>query len=344
MRPVTDRPAAGDPVVGHLVVGPAQHGVVRFAEGVLAALEDPGPVVRATSVAELGPGWTDRLAGCDLVHLQYTDALYAPRCEEAADTLVRLVGRLSPPCSVTLHDLPQPGDGAALLVRRAACYRAVVRAAVGVVVSSEHESTLLDAVLREDPDLALRPRAVVPLPVEPHTPTPPERGDGQVTVLGFLHPGKGHDDALDALAALPAGVGLVALGRPAPGHEDLPARLRERAHGRAVRVTGFVEDLAPHLRSAGVPLAPHRAVSASGSVGTWLSAGRRPLVPAGRYADELLARCPGALWTYDPGGLPAALALALAEPERTWLAPGVVLGPSGVEVGQAYHRAWAGFA
>ena len=332
-------PVIGHLAVGHLVLGPAQHGVVRFAEDVLGALEHPGPVVRAASVHDLGPGWAEPLAGCGLVHLQYTDALYAPRCEDAARTFVELVGELDRPCSVTVHDVPQPGDGAALLARRAACYRTVVGAAAGVVVSSEHESALLDAL-----DPPVRPRAVVPLPVQPHHPAAPRPGDGQVTVLGFLHPGKGHDDALEAMVALPLGVGLVALGRPAPGHEDLPDRLRECAGGRTVRVTGFVDDLTAHLRAAGVPLAPHRAVSASASVGTWLSAGRRPLVPAGRYAEELLARCRGAVWTYAPGELPAALALALAEPARTWLGPDVLLGPSVVAVARAHRRAWAGFA
>lgn len=327
------------PVIGHLVVGPAQHGVVRFAEEVLAALDGAGPVVRVGSVDELPPGWAETFSGCALVHLQYTDALYAPRCEDAAATFARLAEALGLPCSVTLHDLPQLGDGAALLARRAACYRAVVQDSAAVVVSSEHESALLDAL-----DPPVRPRAVIPLPVEPHSPTTPGPGDGQVTVLGFLHPGKGHDDALDAMTALPPGAGLVALGRPAPGHGDLPARLRERAGGRPVHVTGFVDDLAPHLRAAGVPLAPHRAVSASGSVGTWLSAGRRPLVPAGRYADELLARSRGALRTYAPGGLPAALAHALAEPADTWLGPEVVLGPTLAQVGRAYQQAWAGFA
>ena len=326
-------------VVGHLLVGPPQHGVVRFAEDALAALDTPGPVVRVRSVSELGPRWADPLIGCDLVHLQYTDQLYARRCEDAAATFVRLVDELGVRCSVTLHDLPQPGDGASLLGRRAGCYRCVVGAVAGVVVSSHHESALLDAL-----GPPRRRRVVVPLPVEPHTVVAPPAGDGQVTVLGFLHPGKGHDDALDAMATLPPEVGLVALGRPATGHEDLPAALRTRAAGRRVRVTGFLDDLTPHLRTAGVPLAPNRSVSASGSVGTWLTAGRRPLVPAGRYADELLARCLGALWTYAPGELTDTLTLALAEPARTWLGPEVVLGPSRAAAAHAHLAAWARFA
>lgn len=330
---------------GHLVLGPRQHGVVRLAEDVLATLPGPLPVVRRPGVADLGPGWERPLAGCTRVHLHYTDRLFGARCEEAARTFggvaAHLHAQLGTAVSVTLHDLPQPGDGPALHLRRADCYRTVLAAVDAVVVSSHHEAALL-ADLAGPP----RPVSVVPLPVQPPPPgLRPGPTDGQVTVLGFLHPGKGHGAVLEAMRTLPAGVGMVALGRAAEGHDDLVPALTVLAGavGRGLRVTGFVADaeLPVALRRAGVPVAPNPNVSASASLTAWLSAGRRPLVPVGRYPDELLRRSPGAVWPYRAHELPDALDLALAEPGRTWLGPDVALGPGLTEVAAAYSRVWS---
>ncbi|MEO6898824.1 MAG: hypothetical protein ABI160_02565 [Mycobacteriaceae bacterium] len=328
-----------------MIIGPAEHGVVRFAEQVLAALQHPGPVVRAVSVGALPADWLDSLRGCASVHLQYTDALYAPRCEDAAVTFLDLAARLHGAghrCTVTLHDLPQPADGPGLYPRRAKVYRMVAGAADRVVVSSEHESSLL-AELGDDEQTC----TVIPLPVDP----PDEQleagpGDGQVTMLGFVHPGKGHREVLAAMRTLPATHGLVVLGRAGAGHDDLVTELRAAAgeDGRPLAITGFLPETALHARlhQAGVPVAAHRNVSASGSINSWLGAGRRPLVPEGRYAAELAGRNPGALWTYSPGELPDTLALALAEPERTFLTATPVLGPTTAAVATRYAELWAG--
>lgn len=326
--------------VGHLLVGDAQHGVVRLAEDVLTQLCGPA-IVRARTAEDLADDWAAPLAGCGLVHVHYTDRLFGATCEEAAHTFTALAVGLGARLSVTLHDLPQPGDGGPLFRRRAAAYRRVVGAASAVVVNSGHEAALL-ADLGAPP----RPVSVVPLPIEPAPAgARPGAGDRQVTVLGFVHPGKGHRAALDAMRELAPSVGMVALGRTADGHDDLLPELMAvaRVAGRGLRVAGFVDDadLPAALRRAGVPLAPNPRVSASASISTWLTAGRRPLVPAGRYTAELELRCPGALWVYEPAALPTALARALAEPERTWLDPDVRLGPSRAEVAAAYVRAWS---
>lgn len=98
-------------------------------------------------------------------------------------------------------------------------------------------------------------------------------------------------------------------------------------------------ELPARLRAATVPLAPHRVVSASGSIGSWLAAGRRPLVPDVAYTREVAARCPGSLWLYDDLG--AALRRALADPAATWLAPGTPTGPDLAATLAAYRAVWA---
>ncbi|MBN1092634.1 hypothetical protein JKP75_08745 [Blastococcus sp. TML/M2B] len=151
-----------------------------------------------------------------------------------------------------------------------------------------------------------------------------------VAVLGYLYPGKGHEDVLAALDALPDGAGLLAWGRPSAGHEDLAEALaaQARALGRPCTVSGWIPDarLPELLRSAVLPVAPHAHVSASGSVNAWIGAGRRPLVARSDYAAELLARSPGCVRVYDD--LRTALAGAWADPVGTWLPDGYRASPT----------------
>ncbi|WP_392468738.1 glycosyltransferase [Arsenicicoccus cauae] len=349
-RPAAVPRAPAQPV--HLVLGPPEHGVTRCA----LELHDT-PALREQPVVRLLDGVTADLASALVaeghepgtpVHVHVTDRLLGRSAPEAAARLAPLARRW--PLTVTLHDLPQPSDGAGAHERRARAYAEIVAASRGVVVSSHHEAALLDDALRlaGRPGLVTaRPRAVIPLPVDPpaapapsdtpDTPATPATGR-EVGILGFLYPGKGHEEALEALAAQPADVGLVCLGRPSPGHEDLVESLEARAAelGRPCRVTGFVpdQDLLDALRAVAVPVAPHRHLSASGSINTWLAAGRRPLVPRSRYVEELEVRCPGALLVYDD--LDAAVGQALEDPAVTWLGPEVVLGPGRDDAAQAY--------
>lgn len=326
-----------------LVVGPAEHGVVEVALDQHRALarsasgaapvhlvrlaERPGSEALLEAVRAAPPGPV-------LVHV--TDKLFGRGPEEAADALVALAGERR--LVVALHDLPQASDGAVNHPRRAAAYRRVAQAAAAVVVASRHEERLLRACWPGDGPDGLRV-VVVPLPVPvlaggraqaAGAPADPDAPLQAVAVLGYLYPGKGHDAVVDALGVLPPGVGLLAWGRPSPGHEDLVEALRDQAGalGRTAEVTGWVpvEDLPGLLRSPVVPVAPHAHLSASGSINAWVAAGRRPLVPRSDYADELLERTPGCVLVYDD--LPGALARAWADPASTWAAPGAPTGPT----------------
>jgi len=353
---------AAGPVL--LVVGPAQHGVTAAALAQAGVDLPPGRprVVRRDRV--VGPDAVADLAadlGGGTVHAHVTDRLFGRTPEEAATCVVALARTCT--LVVTLHDLPQPSDGAVNHPRRARAYAAVARAAAAVVVSSEHERRLLRAGLRDTSgggsenttgDVAeVDARVtVVPLPVPatlaPPGPTGARDVDPEVAqdaaVLGFLYPGKGHDAVLEALTGLPATVGLRALGRASDGHEDLVGRLGARAAelGRRFTVTGYVPDadLPRLLRSVLVPVAPHEHLSASGSINTWIGAGRRPLVPDSDYARELLVANPGAVQLYDH--LPTAVARAVADPASTWLPAGFRGRPTLLDTVRAVRAVLAG--
>jgi N-acetylglucosaminyl-diphospho-decaprenol L-rhamnosyltransferase len=319
-----------------VLLGEASHGVVRLGESSAPALADTlgvaVPVVRGPA-GEAGFDAVTRRLGeldeADLVHLHYTDRLFGATVEDGPPQLERLVRVLDRPTVLTLHDLPQPEQGRALFERRAEAYRRAAATVDAVVVSSEHERALAHAIGVGGDGADVR---VVPLPVVPAASSGarpagvPARGEGppRIGILGFVYPGKGHDDAVAAMTGLAPEVELVILGRAADGHDDLVRTLERRAgrSGRRVRVTGHLPDteLAHWLDAVDVPLAPYRVVSASASLTTWLGAGRRPVVRSGPYVDEVARRLPGGLLVYRAdleGSLEAALADALAEPDLT---------------------------
>ncbi|MCP3427212.1 DUF4118 domain-containing protein, partial [Rothia sp. AR01] len=151
----------------------------------------------------------------------------------------------------------------------------------------------------------------------------------------------------EALAAA-AGAGvprLVVIGRASDGHEAELAEFvrRGRLAGVEVEVTGYLSDegLLEAARSVGVPVVAHRHVSASGSLNSWLTAGRRPVVAANRYVAEMARARPGTLTVVAPEALAEAVTAARARPAGTLLEPSAVAG-QGLEATAAAYLAWWG--
>jgi len=333
----------------HLVVGPARHGVVSFALNLAASLRGADG---STNLVRLDH-WRDlddvegSIQRCDGVHLNFTDRLFGATPADAAHrvaALVRDVEATGSRVTVTLHDVPQPSDGGNY-AQRVDAYRTVCAAVHGIVVNSDHERSLLDESRIADPaDVVVIP---LPLDVGDAVSPQPSLGDRTVGVLGFLYPGKGHDEVLAAMAGLPSSVGFVAVGEPSAGHDDLVdglAKVAER-EGRPFSVTGYVpaETLAGVLHDVTVPVAHHRHVSASGSINTWIAASRRPLVPVNRYTVEHAERHPGTVTPYPDTdrGLRSALEYAMAHPDSTWIADGIGGGSPTSATAQRYAQALA---
>ncbi len=345
----------------HVVPGPEGHGVVRHGLLVHPHL-GAADLLRCPRLDALG----DELAARTVV-VQVTDRVLADDPESAVEVWHRVTARAAR-VTVVLHDLPQASDGR-WRAARTRLYATLAAWSDDVVVASGHERLLLAAALRHERPAAARAvlarTHVVPLPVGRASARANRTlGDGGATgrhgdvgagrpatvvTLGWVYPGKGLEEVVDAtgvaardprLAGRP--VEVVNLGRPSPGHEDLPGRLAERAAaaGVAWSTTGWVEDDdLPHaLAAATVPVAAHQHLSASGSISTWLGAGRRPIVARSRYVDELAARMPGALTPVRGEDLAEALVDALLEPGTTWHADDVPLGPDAAEAGAALAR------
>ena len=322
----------------HLVAGPADHGVVRFGLDLHRQLRHNGFGVSLCRRAA-ADAMVSRRGG---LHIQFTDRLFGATAEAASGTVGTIAaavraagGRLT----ATLHDLPQLSDGDNFR-RRTAAYLRVAGSCDAVVVSSEHERLLL-----QDNGINAPNVTVIPLPIDRYVGTcapAPSPGRLSLGVFGFLYPGKGHDDVIAAAADLPSDVEVVAIGSPSAGHEDLVTDLSAGAarQGRRFRVTGHVDDrdLPGVLRQITVPIAAHRHISASGSLNTWLAAGRRPLAPVNRYTSEIERRNPGTLALYEDttDGLRYALRAAIRQPETTWLPADIAVTPSPRDAAAAY--------
>jgi glycosyltransferase involved in cell wall biosynthesis len=166
----------------------------------------------------------------DLTHVQFTDALFGPDVASAADAFVTWSLTAPRPVVVTLHDVPDGDDETDRSARRRCAYGRVVGASDAVVVSTEHEASSARRLGCPTP-------VVVPLPVEvlgPPGPAPAWAGRRTVGVLGFVYPGKGHAEAIDAVARHAGAVAVVAVGAVSPGHGPLLRALREQADGFGV--------------------------------------------------------------------------------------------------------------
>lgn len=307
----------------HLVVGPVRHGVVQHALRVARA--GGGRLVQVECADDASPA----MAGARMI-VHFTDRLFGADAPSAAVSFGQSVAGAEH-VTVVLHDLPQASDGASWS-RRSAGYQAVSRAADVVVVSSDHEAALLKVLAPE-----LVPR-VVPLPVEPDGVEPTAVSGWfagpTIGVVGFLYPGKGLEQVIESAAGLD--VTVVNLGTTAAGHEDAAAQLAGHAAQHDVRfqITGWLSraELAAACRAVDVPVAAHRHISASGSINTWLGAGRRPIVTSSPYAEEQAARMPGALRVVALADLRSALRDALADPATTWQGADVRVHPTAATV------------
>jgi glycosyltransferase involved in cell wall biosynthesis len=298
--------------------GVAEHGVVRHAADVVARLRVRGVEV-LDPAGDAGPG-----ASADVCHVHFTDALFGGTVSAAADAFVAQSTAWPRPLVVTLHDVPGDDADPERDRRRVAAFQRVVAVADAVVVSSEVEADRAQAWG------GARPR-VVPLPVPELVPAATPEWDSRVGaqqwddrptvgVLGFVYPGKGHAEVLDAAAGL--GVRVLALGGASPGHDQLVVELSGQADrlGMPFSITGGLADPALHAaaRAVAVPVAASRAPGASASLHTWLGAGRRPVALATPYSREVADRWPGTVQVCH--SLREGVEAALADPASTWLA------------------------
>lgn len=310
----------------HLIVGPEDHGVVEYALALHA--HTGGPLVRVESWRELDESTNSILGDAADLHVCFTDHLFGENPEDAVDRVLRL--SQGKRLSVSFHDVPQREEGEQRFEARSAAYQRLASHAWVPVVNSQHEAKFFAC-----------PTAVIRLPLVPARcdrvnvqPDPRE-----VCIMGFVYPGKGHADLLQATDG--SDVRVTALGGVSAGCDWLVDEL----HGIAQKVdtdfeiTGFlpVEELEQRMLNSGIPVCAHRHFSASGSLMKWISLGRRVLVADSSYSRELAQLWPEFITLVRPEKWAEALASVPADfsepldPPVDWL---------WADVAAAYQQAW----
>ncbi len=143
----------------------------------------------------------------------------------------------------------------------------------------------------------------------------------RLVMAGSVHPGKGHEDAIRALAALRRAGHGVRLDVVGSGQDTELERLRARAPelgvADAIDWTGYVDDVRPHLAAAAAVLVCSRC-EAFGRIAVEAMAAGAPVVAADAGGLPEVV-CDGETGLLYPPGNPDALAAAvtrlLADPE-----------------------------
>jgi glycosyltransferase involved in cell wall biosynthesis len=228
---------------------------------------------------------------------------------------------------VTLHDIfERVGVRERYLALDAWSLRWLGRAAERIVVHSQIEVDRLHGIIPAD---RLR---VIPHFVERRDlPLAPAEARARlgladrriVTLLGFVYGRKGHRYAVEAVPDLPQDVIMVYAGGPVAGrsyvHDLARSKAEELALGDRFRITGYLsdEDLETWIAATHLAILPFTDLSASGSLSSWIAAGKPMLVSDLPGFREYEARAPGALRFFgppEPGPLAAAISELLAGP------------------------------
>ena len=317
--------------VGFLHVGRPRSGLRRY--GSILAAEAAGRADLEVIESDVGgrdATWSElraaamRLRPADVVHLQWKLADWEPRFGgiPRLEVVLRSMRR---PVVVTMHDVFVPdGRWARRLSPAALGLRRLARAAASLVVHSDEERHRLEGLVSADKV------EVVPHFVEVRTHLPDRTAARDalgvtdrrvVTLLGYITRRRGHRLVIDAMAGLPTDVMALFVGSSIEGRDHVSRELEEHAArigvADRVRFLGYLPEaeLEQVLVATDAALCPFLAMSASGALATWISAGR-PIVASDLAPfRELEALAPGALHRfapYEPGPLAACIRETLA--------------------------------
>lgn len=331
--------------IGFLHLGRPESGVRRYGQliadeantqpGLEVVQVDAGRIdERAERLAEVGRD----LSAAQVVVLQWNRRGWGKHGQSLA-RLVRFRRACRRPLVVTLHDVfDRQGLRQRYLQPDVWSLRQLGRTADRIVVHSEVEVERLRGIVPLDrvrviPHFVERRRLALGADEARERLGLADRR--VVTLLGFVYGRKGHRFAVEAVPLLPEDVVMVYAGGPVAGrsyvHDLALRKAQELRLGDRFRITGYLpeEDLETWMAATHLAILPFTDLSASGSLSSWISAGKPMLVSDLPGFREYARLAPGALNLFGPAQ-PAALAAAidallagsLADPDPAVLALG----------------------
>jgi glycosyltransferase involved in cell wall biosynthesis len=316
LRSEADTPPIRPLRVGFLHVGRPESGVRRY--GRILADEAATHTDLATTEVDAGllegraGGLHDRgsaLNDVDVVHMQWSRRGWG-KGPRSAQRFLDFRRKNRRPLIVTLHDVfPRHGLRSRWLAAEVLAMRLVGRSASRIVVHSEEEVGRLEGIVptsrvrvvphfvEERPFALTRAVARQQLGVE---------GKRVVTLLGFIYGRKGHKILVEAIPALAPDVQVVFAGGGIANKlkflANVEVRKAELDLGERLRITGYLaeEDLEAWVAATDLAVLPFKDLSASGSLSTWIAAGKPILASDLPGFREYDARVPGSVHVFSP--------------------------------------------
>jgi glycosyltransferase involved in cell wall biosynthesis len=193
-----------------------------------------------------------------------------------------------------------------------------------VIFHEQHELTTLESIPRRA-RLYRVPLAVEPISLPPRAQARDQLAVGQnaaiLGMVGWLHPRKNCERAIEVLARLPQQAQLWLMGSTTPDtayyRDQLEALASERGVAERLTITGYISDqeLSCRLAAIDVALVPYAAISASASLSTLIGARRPVLASDLAVTRELHDQAPDAIrLADDPAAMAALVESVVADP------------------------------
>ena len=321
--------------LGFLHLGRTESGVRRYGQLIaaeararddLAIVEaEAGRVDESSSqLAQVAAA----LAGCDVVLMQWNRRGWGKHGSSLL-RLMRFRRAYRGALVVTLHDVfDRDGLRQRHLQPDVWSLRWLGRTADRVVVHSQIEVERLRGIIPMD-KMRVVPHYVEHRQLELSPDEPPAslgvKDRRVVTLLGFVYGRKGHRYAVEAVPFMPDDAVMVYAGGPVAGRSyvyDLAlSKAQELDLGDRFRITGYLsdEEMATWISATHLAILPFTDLSASGSLSSWISAGKPMLVSDLPGFREYGRRVPGALNFFgptEPWPLGSAISGLLSRPLR----------------------------
>ncbi|MFG6099694.1 glycosyltransferase family 4 protein [Leptothoe sp. ISB3NOV94-8A] len=321
--------------IGYLHVGPQEHGLHRYGRLIAEeAKTRPNDSVIETSAA-LDKAWwqnlltlhqaAQKLADADIVHFQYNKAIWG----KTLSVLNLFIFALS--CKavlvVTLHDVyweqvPFQWSKLAFYFKamygpKALAIRFLIHRMGKVFVCTQQEFDRLVSVsnlqIKAQEKVKIIPHFVETRDIQINPEEVRQSLDLKnkriITLLGWIHPRKGHRLVVETLPKLPSDVMVVFAGQNSEGSggEQFLQELTQLAETLKVadrlKITGYLseKELEEYLMVTDVAVCPFMKCSASGSLSTWISISH-PKVAAYKLPqiEGYNSISPGSIHTFEP--------------------------------------------